>query len=635
VLIVVTHRPEFDIATLGTDRLTSLMVDQLPATHGREMVRAVLGEGTDDETIAAIVERTDGNPLFIEELAPLALELGPGGHGDVPASLQASLVAQIDRLRGAKRCAQIAAVIGREFSLELLGGVLAEDQAADPLTALLESGIVHPSPFVPGEFVFKHALVRDAAYGTMLSSDRRTIHARIAEVMMATLSATTSPESLARHFAEAEQWYPAAQQFHAAGRRAIDTGGYQEARTHLRAALDAASQCDAGQQRDAIELQILLDLAPVVMTVDTYAAAAAREHYDRASELADHVGDQNQQFTARWGAYFVGEIQAEWKQAAINVDQLLQLDATGLRPDLPIQIHHAAATLAGGVGDITTLLHHDRAILAMYDRELHADHRFRFGGHDPGVCGHGQMALGLAWAGSPDEALDFARRCVDLAHDLDHPPTTALALWFNAWTLYEVDQAADALSATAEVMSFCEQHGARAIARSAEILRLATLVDRDAAFTVAHARLERMRHRDQRGFLVPVFAAWAAEAALDVGRVEEAMVAVDFGEHVANDSGEHAALGTLHHLRGRAFEAGGPRDVELALAEYGAAREICREQGRHWTGLLPAVSGARLLAKRGDRSQAVDVLTAALAPFPDDLQRPRVTRARELLADLA
>lgn len=634
-LIVVTHRPEFEVSTLGTDRLTSLMIDRLPATHGRELVRALLGADADDDTIESIVERTDGNPLFIEEFAPLARRLGPDDQSEVPASLQASLVAQIDRLRDAKRVAQVAAVIGREFSRDVLDSVLAEEESIDLLAPLLDTGIIQPSPFAPGEFIFKHALVRDAAYGTLLSSDRRVLHAVVAEVLLASASGATVPESLARHFVAADQWHSAAQQFHAAGRRAIDAGGLHEARNHLDAALDAIEHCEAGDHRDEVELKILLDLAPVVMTVDTYAAAAAKQHYERAGALAHRVGDQDQQFTAMWGAYYVGEIQAEWKQAAINVEHLLHLDVTRLRRDLPIQIHHAAATWAAAVGDIQTSLHHDRAILAMYDRELHADHRFRFGGHDPGVCAQGQMAIGLAGAGSPDEALEMAHRGVDLAHELDHPPTTALALWFFAWTLYELDQRDDAHVAITELMSFCEQHNARAIARSAEILRLATVADRERAFTAFHSRLGRMRQRDQRGFLVPMFAAYAAEAALDVGRFDDALEAVAYGEHVATESGELVGLGTLRHLRGRALEAGGPRDADMALAEHRAAFDVCRDQGRHWTGLLPATASARLLAERGDHPQAIDLLTAALAPFPGHVRHPRVERARGLLTGLS
>lgn len=642
-LVVATHRPEFDVTTLGTDRLTSLMIDRLPSIHGRELVRALLGAAADDATIESIVARTDGNPLFIEEFAPLAGTIESDDQREVPASLQASLVAQIDRLRDAKRVAQVAAVIGREFSDQVLNSVLesvlesvlADEDAVDPLAPLLDAGIVQPSPFVPGEFVFKHALVRDAAYGTLLSSDRQMLHAVVAEALLASQSAAAAPEALARHFVAAGHWQSAAQQFRAAGRRAIDAGGLHEARTHLEAALDAVEHCDAGNQRDEVELPILLDLAPVVMTVDTYAAAAAKQHYERAEALAHGVGDQDQQFTAMWGAYYVGEIQAEWKEAAVNVGHLLQLDVAQLRGDLPIQIHHAAATLAGATGDIETSLRHDRAILAMYDRELHADHRFRFGGHDPGVCARGQMAIGLAGAGAPDEALDAARRGVDLAHELDHPPTTALALWFCAWTLCELDERDSAQTAVTDLMSFCERHDAGAIARSAEILRLATLGDRERAFTTFNSRLERMRQRDQRGFLVPSFAAYAAEAALDVERFDDALAAVAYGEHVATESGELAGLGTLRHLRGRALGAGGPRDADAALAEYRAALDICREQGRHWTGLLPAISSAQLLAERDDRPQAIDVVTAALAPFPDRLHHPRVERARSLLAELS
>ena len=634
-LIVATHRSEFDVTTLGTDQVTSLMIDRLPATHGRELVRALLGTDADDETIESIVGRTDGNPLFIEEFAPLARRRGREEQSDVPASLQASLVAQIDRLRDAKRTAQIAAVVGREFSREVLDMVLAEQGVIGSLAPLLEAGIVQQSPFVSGEFVFKHALVRDAAYGTLLSSDRRTLHAIVAEVLQASPSGAAAPESLARHFAAADRWHEAAQQFHAAGRRALDAGGLHEAKDHLEAALDAVGRSDAGDRRDAVELQIRLDLAPVVMTVDTYVAAAAKQHYERADALAQLVGDPDQQFTAMWGVYYLGEIQADWKQAAVDVEHLLQLDVTGLRRDLPIQIHHAAATLAGATGDLPTMLHHGRAAVAMYDEELHADHRFRFGGHDPGVCAHGQMSIALAAAGSPDEALVAGHRSVELARELDHPPSTALALWFRAWTLYELDQRDDAHAATADVMTYCGQHDVLAIARSAEILRLATLADREQAFTGFDSRLERMRQRDQRGFLVPMFAACAAEAALDVDRIDDALIAVAYGEHVATESGELSGLGTLHHLRGRALETGGPRDVDTALAEYRAALDICLHQGRHWTGLLPAMGSARLLAERGDHPQAIDVLTAALAPFPDRLRHPRVERARGLLTRLS
>jgi hypothetical protein len=144
-----------------------------------------------------------------------------------------------------------------------------------------------------------------------------------------------------------------------------------------------------------------------------------------------------------------------------------------------------------------------------------------------------------------------------------------------------------------------------------------------------------MRQRDQRGFLVPTFAACTAEAALDVGRIEEALVAIGYGERVANESGEHSSLSHLHYQRGRAYEARGPRDAEVALAEHRAALEVCREQGRHWTALLPAMASARILAERGEHATGVEVLISALAPFPDDLHRPRIDRARGLLTELS
>ncbi len=635
VLVVATHRPEFELAMLGADRLTSLHLDRLPSGDVRELARAILGDALDDRTAAEIVNRTDGNPLYIEEFAPLAGDLAAEGSGQVPASLSASLVAQLDRLGASKRTAQVASVIGRDFSPWLLDAVLDTPDAADPLGPMLTAGIVVPSAYVPGEFAFKHALVRDAAYETLLLSDRRTLHARIADVMSNLGSALdTEPEVIAQHFAAAHTWLRAAELWHAAGRRATAAGASEEAKTHLDAALDAVERADPGPERATVELGILLDLAPVSMTVRSFAANEPKQLYERAFDLATQVGDDDQRFIALWGAYFITEIQAQWKQSAENVERLLEIDTATLRDDLPIQIDHAAMTWAHSIGDTRTGLRHNQRVIDAYDRHLHANHRFLFGAHDPYVCAHGQRATGWVAAGRPDDAVESARTGVELARELDHPPTTALALWFFANALHDLDALDDARAAIAETISYCEQHGAGAIRRSVEIRRLATLEDRDEAYRLLRARVDPLRERGRDGFLVPLFATFAAEAAIDVGEFEYALTTLEYAERSAIRTGELFNLGQIHHQRGRAYTAGGDVDLDRAIDSYRAGLDFCTQHAHHWTGVLNATALAGLLTRRGDTTLARETLAGALLAVPEATGRQRVRDAQRLLADL-
>lgn len=632
ILLVATHRPEFDVAEIGTDGLTALRLDRLPSHDVRVLLGSLLDDGVDGEIVDRVVERTDGNPLYVEELAPLATGLA-GCPDDVPASLSASLVGQLDRLGSAKRAAQVAAVVGREFPVALVGELLGSGGSGDSLQPLFDAGLVLPGAS-DDDAVFKHALVRDAAYETLLKSERRTIHADIAtRLESGDVSTGIEPEVIAQHWAAAEEWDRAVDHRLAAGRRASIGGAVHEARAHLLAALDLVRAREPGAARDRAELAILLDLAPATMALGGYAAAEVEEMYRRARALAEAVGDADQQLVARWGEYYVTEIQGHWHESETNVRLLLDLDTARLRPDLVIQIHHAAATLASATGDVRGGLEHARRAIDEYDRELHVSHRFLFGSHDPGVCALGQTACMLALRGAIADALESADAGVELAIELDHPPTTALALWMRVMTMETLDDPG-VRRAIADTIAFCDEHRVGAVRKSVELRRLATLEDRVDAFRQFRARLEPMIAAGRSGFQVPQFAVFGAEAALDVGEVDDALRFLRFAEAAAHRSGELLPVGALLHQRGRALEAGSPRDVAGAIAAYRESVDFCAEREMHWVRLEPATALGRLLADRGDTVDAMDVVSDALAAVPADLDEPRVVRARRLLAGL-
>ena len=194
------------------------------------------------------------------------------------------------------------------------------------------------------------------------------------------------------------------------------------------------------------------------MAMGGYAAKEVERHYGRAAALAERVGDADQSFIARWGVYYVTEIKGQWRRSEANVDQLLAIDPSMLRPDLPIQVHHAAATFYAATGQPGRARLHTERALEQYDQVLHADHRNLFGSHDPGVCAMCNEATALAAMGSLAAAAASADAAVALARDLDHPPTIAQAHWFRSVTLTLIGWLDDARDAVVETVAYAERH---------------------------------------------------------------------------------------------------------------------------------------------------------------------------------
>ena len=392
------------------------------------------------EIVAEIVERTDGVPLFVEELTKAVLE--ERGHSDrvtavlgaaslaaqsVPATLHASLMARLDRLGPApKETAQIGAVLGREFSYELIEAVAPrpERELQTALGQLSDAGLLFCRGSAPhAAYLFKHALVQDAAYGTLLRGRRQKLHYRVAAVLETHFAdlVERQPELLAHHLTAAGDTERAARQWLKAGRHAAAQSAYLEAIAHLERGLGLLHSLPETPDRHVSEIDLQLALAGCLLTAK--GAVAAKLPYMRAFDLADSSGSPRQRFDALYGVWQSTNMSGGSAAASLLSARLLSMTEQEADDGLRLQAHHSAWATWAFAGDPAKTRAHTDAGRLLYDPEKHASHRFVYGGHDPGACAR---LLG-AWAewllGYPEKAL--ASIADSLSGGADRPPVHA------------------------------------------------------------------------------------------------------------------------------------------------------------------------------------------------------------------
>jgi class 3 adenylate cyclase len=315
VLLLMTFRPEFNPPWIGQPHVTMMALSRLDQREGAALVERIVGDKLPAVIVNEIVDRTDGVPLFVEELAKALLELdldgrnaasllstAPSAAHAVPATLQASLMARLDRLGPAKEVAQIGAVIGREFSYALLAAVssLSEQELRAAVEQLSASGLVFASTSTEASFLFKHALVQDAAYSTLLRRARQQLHVRIAEALEQRFpdQVAREPELLAHHFAQAQQMDRAADYWLRAGRQAAEQSANLEAIRHLSKGLESLKALAEGPERDRHELAAQIALGTPLIAVYGYAAPETGAAYRRARFLCERLEDAGALFAA-------------------------------------------------------------------------------------------------------------------------------------------------------------------------------------------------------------------------------------------------------------------------------------------------------------------------------------------------
>jgi len=654
VLLIVTFRPEFEPPWIGQPHVTALTINRLTERDVSAMIDRVVGNKRLPAGIRQdIIERTDGIPLFVEEMTKAVLEAETDGAADrvaaavpspalaVPASLHASLMARLDRLGGpTKELAQVAAAIGREFAHALLATVLpkSEGELGPALDRLMAAGLLFRRGVPPhATYLFKHVLVRDAAYGSLLRNQRQQLHALIAAAVETQFPeiVATQPEWLAQHCDEAGWPEKATQYWRAAGEQAVRRAANVEAIEHFRRALLRNAERSAGVESARTELATLSQLGPALMSIHGWAAPVVGEVLERAASVARQLETSRDLAAPLTSLWLFRYARGELDQSDEISDEIFRIAQKLDDPELTLQAHHAAAPLRWVRGFHSEANRHFESCLGLYDEERHAQHRYLYMGHDPAVCA---MAVGASvkWAlGFPDQAAGLEQRALVLARRLQHIPSLAHALSFNAQSQVLRRDVAAVAASTEELLPICQEYklaqpGALAmIDLGWALVHLGDIRDGFARLAEGLDQLDRIGVRIwlSRGKRMN------AEACLAAEHYDEGLEEVRRAISIANEIGLQGDIPRLCLLQGELLLHISGRKLEMEGC-FRSALEAADAQGARGWALRAMTSMARLLAERSERMQAYDLLNPIYASFTEGVDTRDLKEAKTLLNEL-
>ncbi|WP_247323609.1 adenylate/guanylate cyclase domain-containing protein [Bradyrhizobium sp. 141] len=656
VLLIVTFRPEFDAPWVGQPHVTTLALNRLGHREVGTVIECVVGNKLLPAKVRKdIVERTDGIPLFVEEMTKAVLEAGgergamqtaaaiPSPALAVPASLYASLMARLDRLGPAKEVAQIGAVIGREFSHVLLAAVLrqSEPELVSALDRLMQAGLLFRNGIPPhATYLFKHALVQDTAYGTLLRNRRHALHARIARALEETFPdiAATQPEVLAHHFTEADLAENGVAYWQAAGQRAAERSAHAECLAHLYKGLALVRRVADPAERARRELALQLVLAPVLIATKSYSAPEVEQAYLHARDLCQQAGDVAQLYAVNWGLWLVYQQRCEFKAARGLLDGLFAVARQTADPAFLLQAHHAAWTTLLHLPELTACRTHLEAGWALYRPDAHRGHTFLYGGHDAAVCNRYTAALTLWPLGFPEQALATAREAVRMARGLSHPFSLVLALVFAAMIYQHRREAEPAQEHAETAIAVCAEHGiAPHLAAAGSILRGWAIAARGQAVEgIAEIRgglaaVEPTGVRIRR----PYYLASLAEASAWAGEIEQGLTALVEAARVVEETGERRWEAEICRLTGELTLARRSGDGTEAEGWFQRALDVAGCQSAKCLELRAATSLARIWRDRGKRRESRDLLAPIYGWFTEGFDTLDLKQAKSLLDELA
>jgi class 3 adenylate cyclase/predicted ATPase len=651
-LVVLTFRPDFSPPWAHAPHVVRRELEKLAPSDVVELAEQVAGARRLPETVAEqVVAKADGVPLFVEELTRALLGTGLlSEHPDrymlsaplpalaIPSTLQDSLMARLDQLGQAKFVAQIAGAIGRSFSHELLQAVapLPPDRLRDGLRVLEESGLVHAeSGSHAGSYAFKHALVQEAAYQSLLRSRRRELHLRIAEVLESSFpqTARNAPELLAHHWTEAGVAERAVTAWLAAGQRASERSEYREAIGHLRRGLELVPRLAEAAEQRSRELALLLVLGPALMTAEGAGTPEVTRVYARALELCEAMPESASHFAAYWG----------WWRASMDhhmgrerADKLLGLARNLGDPELLLQAHHCQWATLYMLGAHDECCGHIEAGLGLYDPRQHRAHATLYGGHDAKVCALGERALARWLLGKPGAALEDVASALAWADALSHAGSRAHAMDY-ALVLHKFRRDAQAVGrCAADLIAYASEQKLRYHRAKGAFFRgwaRAMLGEVPAGLS---EMLDGIASEQESGTPedFTLYYEMLAEVHARAGRYDEGLRALEDAFGQAGRYGIVFWNAELHRRRGELLLASGAPPA-AAAACFREALEQGGAQGARSLELRAALSLARLHREQGERGEARQVLTPLYRSFSQGLDTPDLNEARQLLEVLA
>ncbi len=653
LLLIITFRPEFTPPWVGRPHVTALILNRLTPRQRVTMIATVAGgRALPTEIAEQIVDRTDGVPLFVEELTKAVIEsgtltdagdrftaAGPIAALAIPTTLQASLLARLDRLAPVREVAQIGAALGRQFSHELIAAVapIPRPQLDDALTQLVSAELIYRRGKPPdAEYTFKHALVQDAAYSTLLRSRRQQLHALITAVLEDQFRdiVIAQPALLAQHCEQAGLIEKAIGYWVDAGQRAISRSAMTEAVSQLWKGLGLLSTMPDEASREAKELELQIALGHALMASKGFSAPEPGQVYDRARELCERLNRPAELAPVLHGQFVYRFVRAELDRAEHHAHEMLHLGDT-LND---VRWRHAGLYLSGVLysvmGKFTKACVYSEDALSLWNPDFRT---FADSPEDPDVSVRLYYHRALLCLGHLDKARLFRNEALAEARQLS-PFNVAYALyhsWLGDWPMHGVAGAEAMLRSADDVLAISIEQGFALWLAFGNVMRgwsLAMLGHRDEAIELLRRGLAGCGETGC-GVVMPFWLAVAAEIYGCAGQSEQALQLLAQSEDTMEKTSESWPKAEVHRLRGTQLL--GMRDTTAAEQSFHRALEVARQQSARFWELRAALALARLWRGEDRRREAHALLAPVYGWFTEGFDIPDLKEAKALLEELA
>jgi class 3 adenylate cyclase/predicted ATPase len=640
ILLLLNYRPEYRHRWERRPDYTALRLQPLAQAESEALLEALLGDDASLVRLKPLLRaQSQGNPFFLEELVQTLAEeqVLSGGVGhyrlqreletlQIPTTVQGVLCARMDRLTTReKELLQTLAVIGKEFPWSLVRQVVTlPDPELRRLLARLQSGeFLYERPAYPEvEYTFKHALTQEVAYNSLLRERRGSLHEEIGRALETLFEGHLEEhcKELAHHYSRSGNIDKAVRYLHRAGQQAMQQSSVPEAIRHLNSALKLLQTLPDSAERDRLEFAIRLDLGPALIAVQGYAAPEVGETYSRALELKRGAGTEQQLFPVLLGLRNYHHVRGQMRSGLDYAQCLLSLAQRAQDPALVLEAHRAMGSSCFNLGDLEEARTHFEQVVALYDRQTHQAHLFRYG-LDPGVFALGYLGWVLSLLGYPDLARRRADEGLQLAQQLNIPYVTTYALVLAAEVDVQQRDGDRACERAGAAVALADEYGYpfwgswAAVLQGAGLSQLgqddegiARMKDGLAAFRATGAELWCTH-----------FLALLAEAQGRAGRADAGLGVLAEARDSLEATGERMYQCELQRLEGElmlsqsAAAGDGDDDVIVAQACFERAIETAHRQGARPLELRAALSRSRLWQQQGRTHEARTALVGICA----------------------
>jgi class 3 adenylate cyclase/predicted ATPase len=654
ILTLLTSRPEFRPPWDLGAHVSSLTLGRLPPTQVEQMIdRVAGGKRLPAEVRQQVVTKTDGIPLFVEELTKMVLEsgllreqadryelLGSWPSLAIPATLHDSLMARLDRLGNAKEVAQLGATLGRTFPYELLRAVSPwnEKKLHQALTQLVDAELLHQRG-VPPEvtYVFKHALIQETAYQSLLKSKRQQYHQQTVHIMEEHFPEITEtrPELLAYHYTEAGLPAQALPYWQRAGHLAVERSANVEAVNHFTKGLELLKTLPETSERVQRELTLQLAMGAPFLMLKGHTAPEVEYTYARAYELAQQLGETPQRFSALVGLWRFNLSKASLRTAHELARQCFTLADRLQHPALLQEANLMLGSTLFYLGELAPARMHLEQAIALYDPQQSRSLAYSAGTH-PGVTSLSFLSWTLWMLGYPNQALTRSHEALALAQELSHAYSLGFALHFASWLhiwrreVQLVREKSDAVIALASEKGFARWLGGGMVRRGWALAEQGRA--QEGMAELHHGLTTWQAMGGELG--LPSILAQLAETYNKGGRAEEGLLMVAKAMSLVNKNEERYYEAGLSRLKGELLLQRIIPDEKQAEANFRHALDVAHHQQAKSLELRAMMSLGRLWRQQGKRAEARRMLAATYGWFTEGFDTADLQAAKTLLEEL-